>query len=198
MLVWVIALLIPERAPTPTDRPPGAPGLDYGIRLGAAGAVLATIGFALDFDHVGWACAAALMVMRPDRGAQMSRMTGRLVSVVAGGTCSLLLFEFSAPAAVFAAAILIALSLASGTHGSRFYILPAFTTFFVIMLLGFSNPDDAPSRLFERVNETLLGVVIALVFGLLLPALPIRLRPLGRQERSMHPGAGTRERFRHL
>lgn len=176
VLVWVIALVIPEREPTPKDTPPGAPGLDYGIRLGAAGAVAATIGFALDFDHVGWACAAALMVMRPNRGAQESRMIGRLVSVIVGGTCALLLIEISPPAAVFAAAFLIALTLASGTHGSRFYILPAFTTFFVIMLLGFSNPDAAPSRLFERVNETLLGVAIALVFGLLLPALSTRLR----------------------
>ena len=39
--------------------------LDYGVRLGLAGAVCAAIGFALDLEHVGWAVTAALIVMRP-------------------------------------------------------------------------------------------------------------------------------------
>jgi uncharacterized membrane protein YccC len=86
-----------------------------------------------------------------------------------------MLIEISPPAAVFAAVFGLALTLASATRGSRFYILPAFTTFFVIMLLGYSNPDNAPSRLFERINETALGVAIALFFGILLPALMTRL-----------------------
>lgn len=176
VLVWLLAMAVPEREPVAEDKPVGAPGLDYGLRLGAAGALAATIGFAFDFDHVGWACAAALMVMRPVRGVQLSRMIGRVVSVIAGGTVALLLIESAPPAAVFATVILIALTLASATHGSRFYLTAAFTTFFVILLLGYSNPDDAPSRLFERINETLLGVAIALFFGILLPLL-LRPRP---------------------
>jgi hypothetical protein len=52
-----VSMLWPERDPAPT--------LGYGIRLGAAGASAATIGFLLDLDHVGWACAAALLVMGP-------------------------------------------------------------------------------------------------------------------------------------
>lgn len=176
VFVWLLALLIPEREPTTRDEPAQPPNLDYGLRLGAAGALAAVIGFAFDFDHVGWACAAALMVMRPDPDLQTSRMIGRTASVIIGGIVAVLLIESSPPTAVYAIGFLIALTLASGTHGSRFYILPAFTTFFVIILLGFSNPGDAPSRLFERINETLLGVAIALVFGLALPALHNRLR----------------------
>ncbi|HEY9314866.1 FUSC family protein, partial [Williamsia sp.] len=80
----------------------------------------------------------------------------------------------SPPTVVYALAFGLALTLAAATRGSRFYILPTFTTFFVIMLLGFSNPDSAPSRLFERINETALGVGIALFFGILLPALMSR------------------------
>ena len=37
----------------------------YGLCLGLAGATAAAIGFALDFDHVGWAATAAMLVMRP-------------------------------------------------------------------------------------------------------------------------------------
>src|SRR5436305_12248728 len=44
---------------------PTGPTLAFGVRLGAAGATAAAIGFLLDLEHVGWACAAALLVMRP-------------------------------------------------------------------------------------------------------------------------------------
>lgn len=173
-LVFLIALLLPQREPEARDKPAQGPGIGYGLRLGAAGALAAAIGFALDLDHVGWACAAALMVMRPARGVQISRMIGRLVSVISGGVLAVLLIETSPPTVVYALAFGLALTLAAATRGSRFYILPTFTTFFVIMLLGFSNPDSAPSRLFERINETALGVGIALFFGILLPALMSR------------------------
>jgi hypothetical protein len=65
----LVSMLWPEcdHAHGPQAAAPQAPAptLGYGIRLGAAGASAAAIGFALDFDHVGWACAAALLVMRP-------------------------------------------------------------------------------------------------------------------------------------
>ena len=178
--VWLVCLVLPQREPRARDAPPAGPGLGYGLRLGAAGAVAAAIGFALDFDHVGWACAAALMVMRPARDVQISRMVGRVASVITGGALAVLLIETSPPTVVYAVSFGLALILAAGTVGSRFYILPTFTTFFVIMLLGFSNPDSAPSRLFERIGETALGVVLALFFGILLPVLMIRL-PAGKR-----------------
>ncbi len=53
----------------------------------------------------------------------------------------------------------------------------AFTTFLVFLLLLHSNPHDAAARFNERLVETLLGVGIADVFGLTLPALiPERAR----------------------
>jgi hypothetical protein len=65
------------------------------------------------------------------------------------------------PDAVHAAAIVAALAAAAGTHGSRWYVTPAFTTFLVFLLLLWSAPEDAASRFGERVGETLLGVGIA-------------------------------------
>ena len=65
---WLLTLAWPER-PAHVRAPPATPSrgalLDYGIRLGLAGALCTGVGFALDLDHKGWATAACLLVMRP-------------------------------------------------------------------------------------------------------------------------------------
>ena len=68
---------------------------------------------------------------------------------------------------------------AGATHRSRWYVTPAFTTFLMFLLLLYGRPQDAASRFSERVLETLLGVGIAYVFGLGLPALARRRRTSG-------------------
>lgn len=147
LFAWLLSLAWPERAPP--ARPatePIRPTLGYGIRLGAAGATAAAIGFLLDLEHVGWACAAALMVMRPAAEMQRLRSTGR---ILAG---------------------------AAGTRRSRWYVMSAFTTFLVFLLLLYSDPGAAGARFGERLSETLLGVALAYGFGLALPAA-LRRRP---------------------
>jgi hypothetical protein len=173
-----ISMLLPEQsraaAPRPRPVPPAGPTLDYGIRLGAAGATAAAIGFLLDLDHVGWACAAALLVMRPTAEMQRLRSVGRIVSVIAGAVVAVALVHAGPPAVVYSLAVLAALAGVAATHGSRWYVVPAFTTFLVFLLLLYSHPQDAASRFGERVLETLLGVGIAYLFGLALPALSER------------------------
>ena len=66
-------------------------------------------------------------------------------------------------AAVYAVAILAAVAAAAGTHPSRWYVTPAFTTFLVFLS---ADPDAAGARFDERVGETVLGVAIAAVFGM--------------------------------
>jgi len=98
-----ISMLWPERPRTVSPGPPPAPAkptLGYGIRLGAAGATAAAIGFLLDLDHVGWACAAALLVMRPAAEMQRLRSFGRVASVIVGALVAVVLVESNPPAAV--------------------------------------------------------------------------------------------------
>ena len=87
---YLVSLLWPE-GPAPAGAAPAVAArptlptrfmLWYGVRLGLAGGIAATIGFALDFDHVGWATAAAMLVMRPDPDLQRLRSVGRVVSVM--------------------------------------------------------------------------------------------------------------------
>ncbi|MGE0025606.1 MAG: FUSC family protein [Thermoleophilia bacterium] len=168
-----VSLLWPERPP-PASRPPGAAAgvtLGYGVRLGAAGASAAAIGFLLDFQHVGWACAAALLVMRPARDMQRLRSAGRLLAVATGALAAIAVLR-AEPAAGWYVPIVVALiGGAAATRGSRWYVTPAFSTFLVFLLLLFSDPGDASWRLGERLGETALGVGIAYLFGLLLPAV---------------------------
>jgi hypothetical protein len=177
---WAVSLLWPERAvPAAPPAQPAATSprsmVAYGIRLGLAGATAATIGFAFDFDHVGWATAAALLVMRPSADMQELRSVGRVVSVVVGALAAAGLAILTTAPGWYSAAILVVLAGVAATRPSRWYVTPLFTTFIAISMLLYANPTDAQSRFNERVGETLLGVGLAYFFGLVVPAVGARL-----------------------
>ena len=58
---------------------------------------------------------------------------------------------------------------AAATRASRWYITSAFTTFLVFLLLLGPNPDQTQQKVSERIGETLLGVALAIIFGILIP-----------------------------
>ena len=153
--------------------------LSYGIRLGAAGATAAAIGFALGFDHVGWACAAALLVMRPSAEMQRLRSVGRVVAVTAGAAAAAGIAAVTSAPGWYCVVALVAVAGAAATRASRWYVTPAFTTLLAISMLIYSHPQDAGSRFGERVGETILGVTIAYLLGLLLPRLLHARAPRG-------------------
>jgi hypothetical protein len=171
-----VSLLLPQRdvSGRAAVAAPVAPTLEYGARLGAAGATAAAIGFALDLDHVGWACAAALLVMRPAADMQRLRSVGRILAVTAGAFAAIALLRVEPAASLYGLAAMAAVAGAAGTRRSRWYLTPAFTTFMVFLLLLYSDPDATEARLVERLGDTLLGVGLAYAFGLALPALLAR------------------------
>jgi Fusaric acid resistance protein-like len=175
----LVSMLWPERPP-PARRatpPPGAkPTRGYGVRLGAAGATAAAIGFILDLEHVGWACAAALLVMRPSADMQRLRSAGRILAVAIGALAGAGLVRLNPPAVVYSVALIAAIAGAGATHRSRWYVTAAFTTFLVFLLLLYSDPQTATKRFNERLLETVLGVAIAYFYGLALPVLVQRRR----------------------
>ncbi len=169
---WAVSLLWPERAlearaaaPLMTRRE----ALDYGIRLGCAGATAAGLGFWFALDHKGWVCAAALMVMRPTTDALVLRGVGRALSVFTGAFVGALFMLGPPTPIVMAAALGLALAAMAATQASRWYVTPAFTTFVVFVLLLWHNPTDAPWRFLQRNLETLLGITVALIFGVAVP-----------------------------
>jgi len=178
----LVSLLWPE-SPVPTEsaQPHASPPpLAYGVRLGLAGATAAAIGFGLDLDHVGWACVAALIVMRPSAEMQELRSVGRLLSVLAGALVGVAVARTEPPTIVYAVVILAAVAVLAATRASRWYITPAFTTLLVFLLLLYADPASAPHRLNERVAETAVGVGLAYLFGLVLPRLAAHWRGADR------------------
>lgn len=173
----LVSMLWPAHAAADPPAAGAKPTLGYGVRLGAAGATAAAIGFLLGLEHVGWACAAALLVMRPAAEMQRLRSVGRIIAVAIGAVAAIALVRLTPAAWVYSVAAISALAACGATHRSRWYVTPAFTTFLVFLLLLYSSPQDATSRLTERLLETLLGVGIAYAFGLGLPALTERRRP---------------------
>jgi hypothetical protein len=183
----LVSMLWPERpaGPANADTNVVAPTLGYGIRLGAAGASAAAIGFLFNLEHVGWACAAALLVMRPTAEMQRSRSVGRILAVASGALLAIGLVRLGPSNGWYGIAAIMALAGAAGTRRSRWYVTSAFTTFLVFLLLLYSDPQDAGSRFNERLVETVLGVGIAYLFGLALPKLAQRARPASQARRGL-------------
>lgn len=124
-----------------------------------------------DFQHVGWATAAVLLVMRPGPEQTTVRMFGRIGSVAAGGAVAVLLVATGSGAVLYSVSVLVCVACAAATHGSRWYVTSTFTTFLVLLLLVAPDPGEAGFRFVERLTETLLGVGLAWIFGVALPAV---------------------------
>ena len=178
----LVALLWPTpgatSAPREEDVPTAGPGIPpagvmipYGWTAGLVGGACAAIGFAADLEHVGWAPAAALLVMRPSPPAQQLRSVDRLADVALGAAVAVGLVVIDPPTWVFAVAIALVGIGATATAGSSWYVLPTFTTFLVFILLLVGTTGDARERFWERVLETALGIGVAAVATALLLAV---------------------------
>ena len=75
------------------------------------------------------------------------------------------------PALVLAALAALALVTAAATRGSRWYVTSAFTTFLVFLMLLRGQEEQAAQQVGERVGETLVGAALAVLFGIVVPAL---------------------------
>src|SRR3954464_13006035 len=141
LYAFIVLMIWPETAPATAARGGSAvtPTFGYGVRLGDAGAAAAAIGLALDMEQVGWACAAALLVMRPAAEMQRLRSVGRIVAVSAGAAPALMLVRAGPPGAFCGLAAVAAVSAAAATNASRWYVTPAFGTFLVFLLLLYAD-----------------------------------------------------------
>ena len=173
----LVSLPWPVRAPRPPAPPPPVTHLlGYGIRLGLAAGIASVLGFALQLDHVGWAVGAVLFVMRPSGELVVARALGRAGAVIAGAALGGAFMLLTPPGWLMGAVALCLIAVLTALAGSRWYITGFFGTFLVFMLLLHGDPGDVTHRFWERAVETLIGVSLALVFGVLVPWVLQRMR----------------------
>ena len=94
-----ISLLWPSR-PRPPDHHRRAATRDappLRVRRRSGRSAVCRVGFALDLEHVGWAPAAALLVMRPLPAVQRMRSMNRVIDVVVGRPPAIALTALGAP-----------------------------------------------------------------------------------------------------
>lgn len=189
--VWsyLVFMLWAERPATPENRPTLLPmpfAHAYGILLGLAAASSAAVGEAIHTDHVGWATAAAMFVMRPKREMQQLRSVGRVVSVFVGALAAVAFVRTGPPAVAVAGVAIAAIASMGATRTSRWYVSPLFSTFLVLTLLLYSDATAAQEqwRFNERVGETVLGVSFAYIYGLAVPQVLEKLKRRRSQPRA--------------
>lgn len=181
-VAWPSSPPRPEEADASGSAGPGLPPpglmIRYGWTAGCVGAICAAIGFAADLEHVGWAPAAALLVMRPNPPAQQMRSLDRLADVTLGAGAAIVIVVAGPPDWAYGLIIALVGVAATATAGSRWYVLPTFTTFLVFILLLAHDPAEAQHRFWERVLETGLGIgAAAAATYLVLPLLHRRSGP---------------------
>lgn len=174
--VWsgLLALAWPEReAPAPPAAPPMpmAAARRYGLLLGATAGTATMIGELLHVDHLGWAATAALLVMRPQPDLLKVRGVGRIGATLTGALLAHLMLGLHTPVALYAVAIAAATVAAVATRTSRWYLTSGSTGFLVLVLSLYGHASQAEIRhtFWARVSETLLGVALAYLFGVLVP-----------------------------
>ncbi|TQM57868.1 FUSC family protein [Humibacillus xanthopallidus] len=176
---WAVSLLWPARPGArrpPADLPARHEMVRYGLLLGTGAGLAYLVASRLGVDHPGWAPAACLLVARPDAGLLWLRAVGRVIAVIIGALGAVAVLAAELPPAVLAVIVALVVSIAAATRASRWYITSAFTTFFVFVMLLQSHPEQASQKVGERVGETVIGVGLAVLFGIGLPALFLRTR----------------------
>lgn len=177
LYAWLVSLTWPAgpaaRKP-PHPLPPAHFMLRYGLLLGTGAAAAWLVTSALQLDHPGWAPAACLLVARPDAAMLQLRAVGRAAAVALGALAAVAVLAVNPPAWLLAALTAATISAAAATRTSRWYVTSAFSTFLVVNLLLLDHPEQTSQKVTERIGETLLGVAVALVFGIALPALASR------------------------
>lgn len=172
-LAFVISQFFPNftsAAPEPKPAVAKKFAVQFGILYGLALALATFVSFR--WDHTGWVVGSVALVMRPFADMQKFRSAWRIVAILVGvSLASLVLWLNLAPLATAIISV-GALSLFGGLHKSRAYVGPAFVTFSVFLFLEYpAKPGEISHWFLQRMGEVILGVLIAYVVGLAIPAL---------------------------
>jgi len=158
----------------------------YGVLLGLTAATAILVGEVFDIPKPGWIATAALLVIRPIQQMTGWRGIGRALSTIAGTLLVIVTLDMDLDYGATAILCAVITIVTIGARTSRLYVTPFGTAFLIltIELYGVSNSDDLQPIGHARIVNNVLGALIALFYGLLVPSLlerrwmARRLRPV--------------------
>ncbi|WP_027006830.1 FUSC family protein [Conexibacter woesei] len=155
----------PVRAATTATTAPPVPDKMYAYRFAAAGAIGLALGYVLDLEHVAWAAAAALFIMRPDPEAARTRALGRAVATTCGVVAAGLILHRGPAEIALAFVVVAAIAAMIGTRASRWYVTSAGSGLVVLLASGAASADAFHTAFGERLLETLIGAALAVLLS---------------------------------
>ena len=184
--VWatIVACLWPESPGASPGPPPGARAGDsderavrrYALCFAAAAGTGLVAGHLLDVEHVAWAAAAAVFIMRPDPGLLASRAVGRVLATFAGVLVAALISRRGVAEPGLAVISVAAVASILAVRQSPWYVTPAGTALLVVLMSGVSSTEQFSITLHDRLVETAVGAALALAFGVVVPSLATSVR----------------------
>jgi hypothetical protein len=185
--VWssLVSLFWPEFPPSKDTRErllalQPADANTYGLLLGLAAATSVVVGSYVDPAHAGWVATAAMLVMRPVKQMAGVRGIGRALSTIVG-TLLVVLTIYLGLSQITTAIVVAAVAILSiGARSSRWYITSFGTAFLIltIEMFGMTNSAAVHQIAGYRITDNVIGALIALFFGLLIPEVLLRMKSM--------------------
>jgi hypothetical protein len=165
----------------------------YGGLLGLTAATAILSGHVTHNPYPGWIATAAMLIMRPVQEMTGWRGVGRAISTIVGTL--LVIFTINQELGHIATAVVVCVvaTLTIGARTSKLYITP-FGTAFLILTIELYGVDEAANihRVgWYRIVNNVVGALIALFFGLLVPWVLQRAHE-AHERGSTAPPSGTR------
>lgn len=143
----------------------------YAVLFALAGAMGLSIGFVVGFVHVAWSAGAALLIMRPVPDLTARRSIERVVATFLGITAAAAVMWLDPSSIGIAIVVALALALIVGTRTSTWYLSSGGTGLVVLLMAGLSGSSAFEATYTERLVETAIGAMLALLLGVLAPRL---------------------------
>ena len=150
----------------------------YGLLLGLAAATSVLVGSYFDAADAGWVATATMLIMRPVQEMAGKRGIGRALSTIIGTLLVVLTIHLWLGLVATALVVAAVAILTIGARSSSWYITSFGTAFLILTidLFGMTNYAAVHQIAWYRITDNVIGALIALFYGLLVPQVLIRMK----------------------
>lgn len=167
----VVGAIAWRLAPPPPEAPPAeppAPIAHYALRLGPAAALAYLVVHVMGLHYGYWATMAVLLILQPAAAGIWPRCLERAVGTVAGTVIAMGLGLVATTPLAIALAVFPLFGLTMALRAHSYQVFVAFLTPAFILVADFAAPAAGQLYALARLEDNLIGCVIAFLAALLL------------------------------